>query len=245
MRSALLDKSKILSSGLGKVISLILIFAVTFSVILIVRASAKKESGYTDDIAEKIAQEMESNQFVLSSKSGRRTAADFKGPIISNHGTEKNLIVHTADLSETVLISKEGLWGLAWTSSYQNVSFEGSAQYTVDLSKLSESDFSVNNETKTLTVKIPYADLSAIIIPPDRIKFEDVHKGGFFAPTDIRMTPEENAELVVKIKERMKAKLIDEDILSDANESAKKVVSELLSATVRSVDPEFTVTVVQ
>ena len=43
----------------------------------------------------------------------------------------------------------------------------------------------------------------------------------------------------------MKAKLIDENIIAAANESAKRVVAELLSATVQSVDPEFSVVVVQ
>ena len=43
----------------------------------------------------------------------------------------------------------------------------------------------------------------------------------------------------------MKAKLIDENIIAIANESAKQVVAELLTATVHSIDPEFTVVVVQ
>ena len=43
----------------------------------------------------------------------------------------------------------------------------------------------------------------------------------------------------------MKAKLIDKNIIAIANENAKTVVADLLSATVKSVDPEFTVVVVQ
>ena len=43
----------------------------------------------------------------------------------------------------------------------------------------------------------------------------------------------------------MKAKLIDGNIIAIANESAKIVVSDLLSATVHAVDPEFTVVIVQ
>ena len=43
----------------------------------------------------------------------------------------------------------------------------------------------------------------------------------------------------------MKAKLIDENIIADANENAKTVVADLLSVTVQSIDPEFTVVVVQ
>ena len=43
----------------------------------------------------------------------------------------------------------------------------------------------------------------------------------------------------------MKAKLIDENIIAAANDNAKTVVADLLSATVHAVDPEFTVVVVQ
>ena len=49
----------------------------------------------------------------------------------------------------------------------------------------------------------------------------------------------------MQVSDKMKAKLIDENIIAVANENAKMVVAELLAATVQSVDPEFTVVVVQ
>ena len=48
-----------------------------------------------------------------------------------------------------------------------------------------------------------------------------------------------------EIKEKMKAQLIDKNIIAAANNNAKTVVAELLTATVHSIDPEFTVVVVQ
>ena len=50
---------------------------------------------------------------------------------------------------------------------------------------------------------------------------------------------------MTQVGEKMKARLIDENIIAVANESAKQVVAELLTATVQSIDPEFTVVVVQ
>jgi hypothetical protein len=147
-------------------------------------------------------------------------------------------------LSETISIASEGLGGWAWTSAYQDILYEAEAQYTVDLSRLSEEDFMVNNEQKILTVRIPYAELAPINIPAEQIKFRDVKKG-WAAPKDIKMTAEENAQLMIQVGDKMKAKLIDENILADANKDAKSVVAELLSATVHSIDPEFTVIVVQ
>lgn len=227
-----------------KLITLGLLFALIIVCIVLLRGCSKTESEFVDNVAEQIEQEMADSQIELSSKGGHRTVVDFKEPIILAHGKESRLIVHTVRLSETISISKEGLGGWSWTSTYKDIVYTGDAQYTVDLSKLSEEDFVVNNELKTLTVRIPYAVLSPINIPADQIKFGDAKKG-WAAPKDIKMTPEESAQLTIQVHDKMKAKLIDENIIADANENAKTVVTELLTATVHSIDPEFTVIVVQ
>ena len=232
------------SPVLRRLSALVLMFVLIIASILLIRCFPRKESKFTDAVAGKIEQEMAENQMVLSSKTGRRTVADFKEPILLTHGKDSRLIVHTAHLSETGSIASIGLGGWEWTSAYQDVIYEGDAQYTVDLSRLSEEDFIVNNELKTLTVRIPYAVLSPINIPADQIKFRDVKKG-WAAPKDIKLTAQENAQLTIQVATNMKAKLIDDNIIAAANRDAKHVVAELLSATVHAVDPEFTVTVVQ
>lgn len=224
--------------------ALLLLFALIIVSILVIRRFPGKQSQFSDAVAGQIAREMTENRIVLSAKNGRRTVVDFKDPILLAHGKDSRLIVHTAHLSETISIANEGLGGWAWTSAYQDIVFEGDAQYTVDLSHLSEADFVVNNELKTLTVRIPYAVLSPINIPADQIKFRDVVKG-WAAPKDIKLTAEENAQLTIQVNDKMKAKLIDENVIADANENAKTVVADLLSVTVQSIDPEFTVVVVQ
>lgn len=238
------EKSVTKFSVLKRALALALLFALIIACIFLIRRSLTKESEYVDSVADQIVQEMEENQIVLNVEGGRRTVAEFKDPIIMMHGQESKLIVHTAHLSETISIASEGLGGWEWTSAYQEIEYEGDAQYTVDLSQLSEEDFVVNNELKTLTVRIPYAVLEPINVPSDQIKFHDIQKG-WAAPKDITMTPEQNAQLMIQVGEKMKAKLIDENIIAEANESAKSVVKELLSTTVWSVDPEFTVVVVQ
>lgn len=238
------EKTAVKTALLRKLSALALIFALILAAILILNRISGKRSAFADDIAGQISQEMADKQIVLSAKPSRRTVVDFKEPILTNHGKESRLIVHTAHLSETISISKEGLGGWAWTSAYQDIEYEADAQYTVDLSQLSEADFTVNNELKTLTVRIPYAVLDPINIPADKIRFRDVQKG-WAAPKDIRLTAEENAQLTVQVSNQMKAKLIDDNIIADANADAKTVVADLLSTTVQSVDPQFTVVVVQ
>ena len=226
-----------------KLFMLVLLFAAILVSILVIRSFPAKESEFVDSVAGDIAQEMAENQIVITRKGGRRTVADFKDPILLAHGKDARLIVYTAQLSETVSLGDEGWGGFKWNSTYQEAKYFGQAEYTVDLSQLSEEDFIVNNEQKLLTVQIPYAALSPINILDDRTQFKDPEKG-WLGPKDVSLTPEQHTKIMIEIKEKMKAQLIDGNIMAKANEEAKTVVAELLTATIQAVDPDFTVVVV-
>lgn len=244
MKTKFAEKSGKVPVGLKRLTWMIVLFTLIFASIFVIRSFPEKESAYVDGVAGQIEQEMADNRIVLSKGGGRRTVVDFQEPIILNHGKDSRLIVHTANLTEKITVSIEGLGGWDWTTIRQEVEYNGEAQYTVDLSQLSEEDFMVNNETKVLTVRIPYAVLSSINIPSDKMKFHDPEKG-WAAAKEIKLTLEQSAQLETEAKNNMKAKLIDENIVDAANEDAKSAVAELLAATVHSVDPEFTVIVVQ
>ena len=228
---------------LKKLLVLILVFAVIIVSIVVIRSFPDKESEFVDTVAGEIEQEMAENHIVLSRKGGRRTVADFKDPIILAHGKDARLIVYTAELSEVVSMADEGWGGFKWNSTYQEAKYFGQAEYTVDLSQLSEEDFIVNNEQKILTVRIPYAVLSPINILNDKTQFKDTEKG-WLGPKEVKITSEELNKIMLEIEEKMKAQLIDENIMAKANEEAKVVVAELLTATIQAVDPEFSVVVV-
>ena len=218
-------------------------FAVIIVSIVVIRSFPDKESEFVDTVAGEIQQEMAENHIVLSRKGGRRTVADFKDPIILAHGKDARLIVYTAELSEVVSMADEGWGGFKWNSTYQEAKYFGQAEYTVDLSQLSEKDFIVNNEQKILTVRIPYAVLSPINILNDKTQFKDTEKG-WLGPKEVKMTSEELNKIMLEIEEKMKAQLIDENIMAKANEEAKVVVTDLFTATIQTVDPEFSVVVV-
>ena len=227
-----------------KLILLILVIVMICVSIFVIQSFLTQESQFVDNVVGDIQQEMDDNHIELSSGGGRRTVVDFKEPIILTHGNDSRLIVYTARLSENVTLADEGWGGIKCLSTYQDAVYYGLAEYTVDLSQLSEEDFIVNNELKILTVRIPYAVLSPITILDDETQFYDPQKG-WAAPKDIELTPEEYTIVMMEIKEKMKAQLIDEDMIATANEEAKIVVAELLTATVQAVDPEFTVVIVQ
>lgn len=231
-------------SDAKKLIALILLFTLICICIFVIRSCDAAESEYVDSVAGQIEQEMAENRIVLSKDGGRRTVADFQEPIILSHGKESRLIVHKAELSETVSLGDEGWGGFKWTSTYQKAVYCGVAEYTVDLSQLSEDNFIVNNEMKILTVRIPYAVLSPINILNDKTQFYDPERG-WAGPKNVKLTAEQLNEVMIEVEEKMKAQLIDKNIIAVANEDAKHVVAELLATTVHSVDPEFTVVVVQ
>lgn len=243
MTTTTIEKPVAKTHILKKLFALILLFAVILVSILLIRSIPNKESKFVDTVANEIEQEMAENRIVLSRKGGRRTVADFKDPIIIAHGKDARLIVYTAELSEVVSMADEGLGGFKWNSTYQEAKYFGLAEYTVDLSQLSEKDFIVNNEQKILTVRIPYAVLSPINILNDKTQFKDTEKG-WLGPKEVKMTSEELNKIMLEVEEKMKAQLIDENIMAKANEEAKIVVAELLTATIQTVDPEFTVIVV-
>ena len=243
MTTTTIEKPAAKAHILKKLLALIALFAVILVSIIVIRSFQSKESEFVDTIASEIEQEMAENQIVLSKKGGRRTVADFKDPIIIAHGKDARLIVYITELSEVVSMADEGWGGFKWNSTYQEAKYFGQAEYTVDLSQLSEEDFIVNNEQKILTVRIPYAILSPINILNDKTQFKDTEKG-WLGPKEVKMTSEELNKIMLEVEEKMKAQLIDENIMAKANEEAKIVVAELLTATIQAVDPEFTVVVV-
>ena len=244
MSTKMMNKSAVKPSETKKLTMLILLLTLICICIFTIRSCSAKESTFVDNVAGQIEQEMAENRIVLSKRGGRRTAVDFQEPIILAHGKESRLIVHSAQLAETVSFADEGWGSFKWNSTYQKAEYHGVAEYTVDLSQLSGEDFTVNNELKTLTVRIPYAVLSPITILHDKTQFFDPEKG-WAGPKTVKLTAEENNAVMAEVKEKMKAQLIDNNIIAQANEDAKTVVADLLAATVHSIDPEFTVVVVQ
>lgn len=243
MLATTIEKPVAKAHVLRKLVTLVTLFAVILVSIFLIRLFPEKESEFVDSVAGQIQQEMADNKIVLSKKGLRRTVADFQEPIVLAHGKDARLIVYTAELSENVSLADEGWGGFKWNSTYQEAKYYGLAEYTVDLSRLSEEDFLVNNEQKILTVRIPYPVLSPINILNDRTQFKDTEKG-WLGPKEVKLTSEELNRIMLEIQEKMKAQLIDENIMALANEEAKTVVAELLTATIQAVDPEFSVVVV-
>ena len=91
------------STAWKRLLTLVLLFALILVSILVIRSFPARKSEFVDQVAGQIEQEMENSQIVLSAKPGRRTVAEFREPILTTHGRESRLIVHTAHLSRLIL----------------------------------------------------------------------------------------------------------------------------------------------
>lgn len=225
-------------------LGLVAVFIAIIGSIILIRQLPDKESQFVDNVAAILEHEIDSDRFTISSGNHHRTIVDFQAPIIEKHGSESKLIVYTAEISETTSVSSVGFLGEKISSTVQDIIYTGTAEYTINLSALSEDCFSVNNEEKTLTVRIPYVELKSINTPPEQMQFKDVKKT-LLGPKEVTLTPEQSAQLRINVQQKMKAKLIDESIIDIANKSAKETVEKLFSGIVHSVDPEFSVVIVQ
>ena len=153
-------------------------------------------------------------------------AADFYDVIIGDAKQLKKLEVYTAELTEETEIKKTGLFNLKIFSKVKKVEYRGSVVYTVDLSKLTTQDIIIDDDSSTVIIKIPHAVEEDINLPSEKMRFLD-EKKGWLAFGSIELTLEENAKLQTEVKNKMREKLKDSNMLETADRLALVSVKEI------------------
>ena len=151
------------------------------------------------------------------------TAADFQEAILERSERENKLVVYTADISDVSTITDTGLVHLKFFTKTQFITYHGTAKYSVDLSRLTKRSVELDEKNKVVTLYIPHAEMEPINIQSEDIEFGDVQKG-FLAFGDLKLEPEEMAEVQTTAQEKMKEKLIELDEQATADEFAKMSV---------------------
>jgi hypothetical protein len=122
------------------------------------------------------------------------------------------------------------------------ITYNGKAIYTVDLSGLSADDITLDEETKTVTMKVPAPVLEPINIPSESIQFGEVEKQAF-AFGDIKLTPEQQAEVETQAKERMLKKLEEENVIEDAKKAAEHSIWEIFQPMISNLSSKYSLKV--
>ncbi len=170
------------------------------------------------------------------------TAADFEDAILGDSTQLKKIEVFSQEVKDVATITDTGLFNWSVLTKTKLITYNGTAVYTVDLSKLSKSDIAFNEEDKTITMRIPHAQLEPINIPEDQIQFGDTQKG-LLAFGELKLTPEQIAEVQSGVRAKMEETLADEKVLENADRFAILTVWELYSPVIKSVAKDYSLIV--
>ena len=160
-------------------------------------------------------------------------AADFAEAVLGDEEQLKKL-----EVSDVSTLTQAGLFKIKAFSKYQLITYNGKAIYTVDLSGLKADDITLDEETKTVTIKVPAPVLEPINIPSENIQFGEVEKEAF-AFGNIKLTPEQQAEVETQAKERMLQKLEDEKVIEDAKIAAEHSIWEIFQPVIANLSSRY------
>lgn len=166
---------------------------------------------------------------------------DFSGAILGESREKSDFVVLEQDITVTTRVS-QALANLALFEKSQLIRSFGTGVYTVDLSKLTDADITLDAETKLLTIFIPRASLSYVTVDVEKTEFEETQKA-LFAFGEIKLTNEQLNLLEQTIQDAMTEQLSGADMLAKADTAALEQVRQLFAPIVRSVASDYSVAI--
>ena len=171
------------------------------------------------------------------------TTADFAEAVLSDRTQLKKLEVLSYKVTDAATLTDAGFAKLSVFSKTQLITYHGTAVYTIDLAELTMDNIHVDESARKVYLTIPHAVQEPINIQASDIEFGDVEKGTL-AFGQIKLTPQQQRDVQVKAQETMERKLIEQDILSEADRFGKMAVWELYQPIISSVSPAYKLEVV-
>ncbi len=166
---------------------------------------------------------------------------DFSNAILGESRTKSDFVVLEQDVSVTTRVS-QALANLALFEKSQVITSYGTGVYTVDLSKLSEEDISLDNDLSLLTIVIPHSALAYVTVDVEKTEFEETKKA-LFAFGDIKLTNEQLNLLEQNIQDAMQEQLGTSEMLAKADVQALSQVRKLFEPIVQSIAPEIVLSI--
>ena len=168
------------------------------------------------------------------------TAADFQEAVLGGASEHQELIVMEQPLSISTTITRAGLGNLPIFSKMQDLTYYGTGVYTADLSHLDADHIQVDENTCTVTIRIPHAVLQYVNPELSKTEFEDTEHG-LLAFGDIRLSAEETSRLEQSVYDAMRQRLDSKDLYEEADRFAKLKTWEIFQPSVSAVSPLFKV----
>ena len=171
------------------------------------------------------------------------TVADFQDAILGDSSKLKELEVLSYKVADAVVITDTGLLNLKVFTKTQLITYHGTAVYSIDLSKINKDSIKMNEENKVITLAIPHATLKPINIQASDIEFGDTEKG-LLAFGEVKLSPEDQANIQVEAQNKMEEKLVEENIADEADRFGKMAVWEIYQPIITNVSPEYSLEII-
>ena len=173
---------------------------------------------------------------------------DFTPVIMGESQLEKKLIIMTQKASASEIAVKQGLWSIPVFKQTKAIIFHGEGTYFVDLSSLSKDDFVIDNEKRTLLIKIPKPQFTVKLLPEETEFFDS--SNGMLRFGEMEITPETLTTLETEGIGRI-TETLDKDAATweTAERFAKLAVKEIyeplvtaqVDAAVQKAEDEFAI----
>ncbi|MBQ6655406.1 MAG: DUF4230 domain-containing protein [Erysipelotrichaceae bacterium] len=171
------------------------------------------------------------------------TAVDFADVIVGSSTRQSLLIVDEQELSAPTVVTQAGLFKLGIFSKNQSVVYNGTAQYTVDISKITSDKIEVDAANHTITITVPYPELHDVIFNPENTVFGDTEKG-LLAFFDIKMSLEDSNTIAAEAVKKLREKALDEKCLDKAVDYGRYVLRDFYETAIEAITKSYKVKIV-
>ena len=137
----------------------------------------------------------------------------------------RELVVYEQDIEAAMDITDMFL-DIDWFRKTQTVHLTATAEYAVDLSQITQDDIKVDRNDRVITVTIPRAKLRNVIIDYSKTTFDDIERN-IFGWGDIRLTPQQQNEVEIRLQEALFEEASDTPYLASADMAAMRQIRKV------------------
>lgn len=137
----------------------------------------------------------------------------------------KQLIVYEQDIEAAMDITDMFL-DIEWFKKKQTVHLSATAEYIVDLAKITDKDVTVSRNDRRITVVIPRAELKNVHIDYSKTTFDDIERN-IFGWGDIKLTPEQQNEVEKDLHDALLEEASKTPYLASADVAAMRQIESV------------------
>ncbi len=214
-----------------------LIILLVFASILSIYWGVKNKSHFSHSPYDDNIDVSETSDLTLDDSNVQVTFSDV---VLSKQKETRELIVSTQEATVTATLENNLIKQLdiAALKKSQKVTYKGTGYFIVKLDNLTNKDILVDNDKKTVTIKIEEPQLKDIVIDPNKIKIGDT-ENGLLNWGKVKLTVADYNKIEKELLDQMDAKFNTTDNMKAAKTNALKMVKEVYEPVIKAVDNSY------